>query len=589
MIRSVASNDTRFKQLEFGSGLNVVLADRTSEASDHQTRNGSGKSSLIRLLHFLFGGNAPNSSVFRREPLRSCVFTSEINVGDESLWVSRTGILPNKLYVSQRVPGLAYTEESIFGDSTPAPRPDGDELGLEQWKERLGSSWFGLDKDSPTYSPTMRSLLSYLIRRQHDDGFQRAFDHSRMQQPWDRQVCISYFLDLDWSIARDVQLVRKQEQELKALQKAASSPEFGNVLGRSADLRSELIVARDRVRRLHAAVQQFQVVNEYAELVSEADQLTTRLRDLRDEAAIDRDLIRQMEEMLLDEQPPDVGQLERMWSQVNVVLPAHIYNTYDSVHEFHNSVLRNRRLYLQRETELARERMESRRVESASLENRRSDLMRVLDSGGALEEYAALQAEVSGAQAQVKQLEVRFELAQKIEGGKVRLDNRRSELAVRLIGDHNDRRERLDLAIARFEEFSSELYEERHGLLVVDTSRNGPTFDVKISSKESAGIHNMQILCFDFVVTTLLQERNIGPGFLVHDSHIFDGVDERQIASSLQLGARLAEEYGFQYIVTLNSDMVPDFPSGFDFGPFVNEVRLTDAIETGGLFGFQFD
>ncbi|WP_419837868.1 ABC-three component system protein [Candidatus Poriferisodalis sp.] len=589
MIRSVVSSDERFKHLKFEAGLNVIRAERTLEATEHQTRNGSGKSSLIRLLHFILGGNAPGTSVFRRESLRSSMFSAELEVDNDTVWVSRTGARPNKLYVSPSEPDIAHSEGLDRDDYKSVLGSDCEELSLEQWKQRLSRSWFRIDCDAPTYSPTMRSLLSYLIRREHDDGFQRAFDHSRMQQPWDRQVCISYFLDLDWSISREIQLVRKQEQELKALQRAASSAEFGSVLGRSADLRSELIVARDRVQRMHAAVTQYQVLDEYASLVAEADQLTTRLRDIRGEDTIDRDLIRQMEELLLEEQPPDVEQLGRLWKQVKVVLPKLVYETYESVYEFHNSVLRNRRLYLQRETELARERIATRQVETADLENRRSELMRILDSGGALEEYAALQAEVSNAQAQVKQLQERYELAQNIEGGKARLANRRAELAVRLNGDYNDRRERLDRAITRFEAFSSELYEERHGYLVVDATSNGPTFEVKIAGKESAGIHNMQILCFDFVVATLLREREVGPGFLVHDSHIFDGVDERQIAASLHLGARLAEEYEFQYIVTLNSDMIPDFPSGFDFGSYVNDVSLTDAIDTGGLFGFRFD
>ena len=41
--------------------------------------------------------------------------------------------------------------------------------------------------------------------------------------------------------------------------------------------------------------------------------------------------------------------------------------------------------------------------------------------------------------------------------------------------------------------------------------------------------------------------------------------------------------------MTLNSDMVPKFPSGFDFDSYVNGDTLTDAIDTGGLFGFRFD
>ena len=81
------------------------------------------------------------------------------------------------------------------------------------------------------------------------------------------------------------------------------------------------------------------------------------------------------------------------------------------------------------------------------------------------------------------------------------------------------------------------------------------------------------------------------PGFLIHDSHLFAGVDERQVAKALQLGAQRAENAGFQYIVTMNSDSVPTegFTDGFDVRNHFVETRLTDATETGGLFGIRFN
>lgn len=82
----------------------------------------------------------------------------------------------------------------------------------------------------------------------------------------------------------------------------------------------------------------------------------------------------------------------------------------------------------------------------------------------------------------------------------------------------------------------------------------------------------------------------IGPGFLIHDSHLFDGVDERQVAKALQLGASHAERVGFHYIVTMNSDALPadGFQDGFEVQKYVNPIRLTDEEETGGLFGVRF-
>ena len=122
-------------------------------------------------------------------------------------------------------------------------------------------------------------------------------------------------------------------------------------------------------------------------------------------------------------------------------------------------------------------------------------------------------------------------------------------------------------------------------------SPNGPVFDVRIDSQRSKGINNMQIFCFDLMLAELGANRRKNPGFLVHDSHLFDGVDERQVARALQLGARRAQDKGFQYIVTLNSDALPKegFDAGFNVSDYVLNVRLTDAIETGGLFGLHFE
>ena len=109
------------------------------------------------------------------------------------------------------------------------------------------------------------------------------------------------------------------------------------------------------------------------------------------------------------------------------------------------------------------------------------------------------------------------------------------------------------------------------------------------TTEKSKGINSMQIFCFDMMLMKLCADRGIGPGFLVHDSHLFDGVDERQIGKALQVGAATAERLGFQYIVTLNSDDAPrDLPEGFRLDEFILPVRLTDATEDGGLFGFRF-
>jgi len=49
MIRKISSSLSSFKELEFHNGLNVLIAKKESGATDRQTRNRAGKSSLIEI------------------------------------------------------------------------------------------------------------------------------------------------------------------------------------------------------------------------------------------------------------------------------------------------------------------------------------------------------------------------------------------------------------------------------------------------------------------------------------------------------------------------------------------------------------
>ena len=65
----------------------------------------------------------------------------------------------------------------------------------------------------------------------------------------------------------------------------------------------------------------------------------------------------------------------------------------------------------------------------------------------------------------------------------------------------------------------------------------------------------------------------IGSGFLIHDSHLFDGIDGRQVISALRAGAEIAEELGFQYIVTMNEDdAFKEKEEGFELNDYVLQV-----------------
>ncbi len=99
----------------------------------------------------------------------------------------------------------------------------------------------------------------------------------------------------------------------------------------------------------------------------------------------------------------------------------------------------------------------------------------------------------------------------------------------------------------------------------------------------------MKTFLLDMVVLRNAMRLGRAPKLIVHDSELFNGMDERQLGSCLNIAKRLSEEDGFQYVVLLNSDTLEAAEhNGFDRGDCVLDPVLSDIGEDGGLFGFRF-
>ncbi len=573
MIHHIYSSLASFKPIDLKPGLNVLIAKKESGASDKQTRNRAGKTSLIEIVHFLAGADAGTDSIFRSEALAKASFGMAFDLGGEQLRVERSGRQKSKIHVE----GASFLNGRTG-------------LSNSEWVELLGEKMFGLHQvpDTDGRVPAFRSLFAYFVRRQLSGAFTTPEKQATMQQAGDFQVALLFTLGLDWTIASDWQKVRDREKTLAELKKAAGAGAFGSIIGKASDLRTQLTVAEARVAGLKSQVSAFHVLPQYAELEVEADQLTRGINELSNANVIDTATIGDLERAIQAEAPPTLADLQSVYAEVGVALPDVTIKRYDDVRSFHESVIRNRRDYLAGELDAAKQRVAARNLEKLRLDERRATVMGVLRSHGALDQFSQLQGEMGRMEATVESLRQRFEAAEQLEGTKNELEIERNQLMLRLRRDFSEQKARLSKAILAFEETSRKLYESAGSMTVEETS-NGPAFQFPMQGSRSKGIKNMQIFCFDMMLMRLCTKRGIGPGFLIHDSHLFDGVDGRQLISALKVGAETATELGFQYIVTMNEDdAFKETIAGFDLRDFVLPTVLTDAKEDGGLFGFRF-
>lgn len=259
---------------------------------------------------------------------------------------------------------------------------------------------------------------------------------------------------------------------------------------------------------------------EYRDLETEASTIAIRKSDLANANTLDRQRIKAIEQQLQAEQSVQADDVMAMYEEASVVLPELVRKPIQDIQASHDRVIKKRLLHLARQIQDAEQRIVVRESEAQILDRRRREIMKFLSSHGAIDQMIKLEEECSRLFSLVDELKRRCEVTNKLGSTKTEITIERAQVKQRISFDDAEHDEVLRDAILMFEELSREI-SDHEGSLKVDVSDNGPTFKIKVEGRRSVGIRNMQILCFDMMLSIIWAKRNLDPGFLIHDSHLF--------------------------------------------------------------------
>lgn len=579
MIRGVRSNKASFRPVRFEDGFNVVLADRTDKSQAKDSRNGLGKSTLVDIIKFGLGSFRARGQGLIREELAGWEFTVDFSLRGHLLSVTRSVDEPGRAVLHGRDAVGELLAVDWVGDEAV--------VRVEELADFFSRAFFDLPRMNEKYAPKFGSLMSYFVRR--SEGFTTPFEHHRKQSEWDKQVHNAFLLRLGWEIAAEWQALKDREKSLRTLRKAMSEGAFEAILGTTGELEAEKIIWEHRVSERERALTEFRVHPRYEEIEQEANRLTTEMHDEMNRNFIDMRLLRLYEQGVQLEEPPDMTSLTRLYEEVGIALPEIARRTLTDASAFHHQIIENRRSFLLTEMDRLRRATESQRARIAELDRQRARLMSVLLEHGALADFRDLQDQLSSETARLRDVEVRLERATEIEAGEDTLRIEFGLLQQRARVVFEERREQRDRAISLFGAHTESLYAVP-GSLIINVTPAGYHFEVDIERADSEGISKMKVFCYDLVLAELWAGLPRSPGFLIHDSALFDGVDERQVALALRQARDRADAAGFQYICFLNTDDVPSEElerMDFDIARYTR-LTLTDESEAGMLLGMKF-
>ena len=582
MIHAIRCDRPSFKNVAFKPGFNVVLATRTKEATDKDSRNGAGKTTLVEIVHFCLGSSADKKNRLMAPPLHGWTFEIDLDLKGSRYLVRRNTANPRKIML-----------EGDFRSWPIKPKRDQDADGFVlstlQWIDVLGWLMFDLAPQAKTasYEPSFRSLFSYFARRGRD-AFSIPFEHFRKQTDWDKQVNTAFLLGLSWEYPAKLQRLKDEEKVVRQLRLAIKAGTFPDLLGTVGELESQKVRLEEVIARRSKELRTFRVHPQYQEYQERANLIQSRIREVNQENSTDRAMLSFYQESVVEEQAPEGEKLAQMYQEAGLVWPESVRQRLEDVQTFHDRLVVNRRAFLQTEISRLTETIARRTVEVERLSNERAALLSVLETHGALAEYTELQRLQNEEVAKLGAVNQKIANLKRIDEIKAQARIERGQLQILARSFYEERRSDRERALSLFNQFSQALY-NRPGELIIDVVEGGYRFNVEIERQDSQGVEQMKVFCYDLTLATLWADKHIGPQFLIHDSTIFADVDERQKSHALELAAKIAQEHGFQYICCLNSDAIPgnDFSKGFSLQQHVR-IELSDEGETGGLLGIRY-
>jgi uncharacterized protein YydD (DUF2326 family) len=576
LLRLTSSNDG-FRRVELRDALNVVLADRAESAASTDSRNGLGKTTLIALIDYCLGGQ-PGERIQQMEG-RAWTFTLEVRTrAGIQLFITRGVDDPSSIVLKGDLlaAGIASIDNS---QETPVRHLI---LGNGAWTNWLQKEVFPTVLQAGDFkSPTFRSLIRHFIRYRLD-AFLKPFATMGNPRAIQTQSENAYLLNLDWRLATEWQELNNRKKQILAVDDPDESVE--QAIG---SLQSQMIRRQRQADALAEEISSFSVLPEYRNLEAQIDDWSARIKALTNDNIADRKIMSAYAHRQREEFSSSSFDVQELFAEAGVALADSIVRSLDDAAAFHAAVISNRAAYLDAELRRLQNRVAEREEQQHALSTQQSTALQLLRSGGALEDFAVMQQKLGTAQATVAEIDGRIRMLRELRDRKAKVRADELNLITRTTADLDERLDRRAGIIFRFGQILEQMYGEPADLEVV-LGRTGLQFRTRLPRAGSSGVEKMAIFAYDLAITEDLSQQGRGPGFLIHDSTMFDGVDERQVAQAISIAAESSSELGFQYLIALNSDVVPTAELG-DVEAFEASVILTlsDADESGGLLGIR--
>jgi uncharacterized protein YydD (DUF2326 family) len=546
-----------FDDVEFKDGLNIIFAHKTNDDvepglpfdENRESLHALGKSTLLDLILFalLFElKSLPRlQNAYNNKILHGISIVLDFSINKKHYYIKRSFDNPNKnIYFGKPGEGKPWT--------------------LNKLREEIFRLVFFRDEYLGINNPNWYfKLFSFFIKvKKREELFSDPIEFSPNLSELDRTPFHLYLLDIDNSI------LIKHKEILESINHKNSyiyeiedylldknnTKDIGKVLNKQTGLIND-------VNKIKKRISDFSLSDDYSELQKDADDLTSKIKKLWFNNAVDKKKIDDLtvyKKSAAIEITENVPAISAIYSDVNKLLGSNIKTTLDQVVKFRRKLFNSRKDYVATELGRLNNQLYHRSIKIAELESERKKIFDELSSQKALDDLTNAYTKLATKQKELSEIDVSLK---NIEELKQELDLQKEEHST-LLQQIPEYLESIKPLLLEFRNSLHSVYQQlfldSHNIILFELKEIIEKQRLKFSVLEgsiidSTGINQVRTLIYDITVLNNIISKGLNaPRFIIHDG-IFENLDKSHFFAFIKyIDELLAKDTEFQYILTLN-------------------------------------
>lgn len=542
----VIKNGVILRNINFHKGLNLII-DETKEEGSTTTGNNVGKTTVLKLIYFCFGGdpkeiytsteNAKDEYPLIKEFLTNnnvevrLTLKEDLNVVDsKEIVIERNFLKRSKSY--RKINGEKYTEKEFT-------------------KELRSLIFNDLESDKPT----LKQLVGHNIRYK-DSAISNTIKYlAPYTKDVEYEALYLYLLGCSH---------KKEQKKEELLTKLKQEEKFKRRLELSAtknDYAIMLAAVNNNIETLDKKRSNLNINENFEEDLNTLNRIKSDINQLSEGISlleIRKDLINESKnELEKNNVDIDLVELKLIYEEVSENL-SDLNKTFSDLVNYHNTMINNKVKYITKELPLIESKINSYNEQLTKLLDDEKEYTALLKKSDTFEDLESIIKELNSEYQKKGEYEAVIVRIEESEKQIKIIENNISDINNEIMSEEyqQDVKKQVTEFNKYFEEVSQYLYGEKYLLSYnIKKNKNNQSYYNFITFNEnlSSGKKQGEILCFDIALIMFSRSRGLS-----HLSFVLN--DKKELMDNHQLlkVANYAKKNGIQLVFSMLADKVPD-------------------------------